>query len=87
MAHLQYLVFNNENVPMPASYSVNLSDVEAGRSGNRAALLYLQQKPVRSINLISPKQRLSMSQNVMSIRKKLCSRSQFVTLNDERNSE
>ena len=29
MAHLQYLVFNNENIPMPASYSVNLSDVEA----------------------------------------------------------
>lgn len=29
MAHLQYLVFNNENIPMPASYSVSLSDVEA----------------------------------------------------------
>ena len=26
MAHLQYLVFNNENIPMPASYSVSLSD-------------------------------------------------------------
>ena len=33
MAHLQYLVFNNENIPMPASYSVNLSDVEADSGG------------------------------------------------------
>ena len=29
MAHMQYLVFNNENIPKPASYSVNLTDVEA----------------------------------------------------------
>ncbi len=29
MAHLQYLVFNNENILMPASYSVSLADVEA----------------------------------------------------------
>ena len=28
MAHLQYLVFNNENIPMPASYSVDLPGVE-----------------------------------------------------------
>lgn len=33
MAHLQYLVFNNEDVPKPASYSVNLSDVEADSGG------------------------------------------------------
>ena len=33
MAHMQYLVFNNENIPMPASYSVNLSDVEADSDG------------------------------------------------------
>ena len=26
---MQYLIFNNENVPMPASYSVNLTDIEA----------------------------------------------------------
>ena len=31
--HLQYLVFNNENIPMPASYSVSLSDVEADSGG------------------------------------------------------
>ena len=33
MAHLQYLVFNNENIPKPASYSVNLSYVEADSGG------------------------------------------------------
>ena len=33
MAHLQYLIFNNENIPMPASYSVDLSDVEADSGG------------------------------------------------------
>lgn len=33
MAHLQYLVFNNENIPMPASYSVSLADVEADSGG------------------------------------------------------
>ena len=33
MAHMQYLVFNNENIPKPASYSVNLSDVEADSGG------------------------------------------------------
>ena len=33
MAHMQYLVFNNENIPMPASYSVSLSDVEADSGG------------------------------------------------------
>ena len=33
MAHLQYLVFDNENIPMPSSYSVSLSDVEADSGG------------------------------------------------------
>ena len=33
MAHMQYLVFNNENIPKPASYSVNLTDVEADSGG------------------------------------------------------
>ena len=33
MAHMQYLVFNNENIPKPASYSVSLSDVEADSGG------------------------------------------------------
>lgn len=33
MAHMQYLKFNNENVPMPVSYDISLSDVEADSSG------------------------------------------------------
>ena len=33
MAHMQYLVFNNENIPKPVSYSVNLTDVEADSGG------------------------------------------------------
>ncbi len=33
MAHLQYLIFNNENIPMPASYFIGLSDVEADSGG------------------------------------------------------
>lgn len=33
MAHMQYLVFNNENIPMPASYAVDLSDIEADSGG------------------------------------------------------
>ena len=37
MAHLQYLVFNNENIPMPASYSMDLSDVEADSGGTTEA--------------------------------------------------
>ena len=37
MAHLQYLVFNNENIPMPVSYSVELSDVEADSGGTTEA--------------------------------------------------
>ena len=33
MAHMQYLVFDNQNISMPVSYSVNLSDVEADSGG------------------------------------------------------
>ena len=33
MAHLQYLIFNGENIPMPASYDLDLSDVEADSGG------------------------------------------------------
>ena len=33
MAHMQYLVFDNENIPMPVSYDVSLSDVEADSGG------------------------------------------------------
>ncbi len=37
MAHMQYLVFNDENVPMPASYSMDLTDVEADSGGTTEA--------------------------------------------------
>ena len=33
MAHMQYLKFNNENIPMPVSYSMDLSDIEADSGG------------------------------------------------------
>ena len=33
MAHLQYLVFNGENIPKPVSYEVELTDVEADSGG------------------------------------------------------
>ena len=33
MAHLQYLVFNNENIPKPASYSMDFTDIEADSGG------------------------------------------------------
>lgn len=33
MAHMQYLQFNGENIPMPASYSVDLTDIEADSGG------------------------------------------------------
>ena len=33
MAYQQYLVFNNENLPLPASYDMSLSDVEADSGG------------------------------------------------------
>ena len=37
MAHMQYLVFNNEDIPLPTSYAVSLSDVEAESSGTTEA--------------------------------------------------
>lgn len=37
MAHMQYLVFNNEDIPMPASYSMELSDIEADSGGTTEA--------------------------------------------------
>ncbi len=37
MAHMQYLVFNNENIPKPASYDISLSDVEADSGGTTEA--------------------------------------------------
>lgn len=33
MAHMQYLIFNNENIPKPASYSIGLSNGEADSGG------------------------------------------------------
>ena len=33
MAYMQYLIFNGEDIPKPASYSVDLSDVEADSGG------------------------------------------------------
>ena len=37
MAYVQYLIFNNNNLPMPDSYSVDLADVEADTSGETEA--------------------------------------------------
>ena len=37
MAHLQYLVFEGENIPMPVSYEIELSDVEADSGGQTEA--------------------------------------------------
>ena len=37
MAHMQYLVFNNENIPKPASYDISLYDVEADSGGTTEA--------------------------------------------------
>ncbi len=37
MAYMQYLVFNGENLPMPDSYEVGLSDVEADSGGETEA--------------------------------------------------
>lgn len=35
MAHIQYLNFDGEDLPLPVSYDVGLSDVEADSSGER----------------------------------------------------
>ena len=37
MAHMQYLIFNGENIPKPVSYDISLSDVEADSSGTTEA--------------------------------------------------
>lgn len=37
MAFMQYLVFDNTDLPMPASYDVGLSDVEADSGGETEA--------------------------------------------------
>lgn len=37
MAFIQYLVFNNVNLPLPDSYDISLSSVEADSSGETEA--------------------------------------------------
>lgn len=37
MAYIQYLIFENNRLPMPDSYSVDLSDVEADTGGETEA--------------------------------------------------
>jgi hypothetical protein len=37
MAYLQYLVFNQKNLPLPDSYDLDLSDVEADSGGETEA--------------------------------------------------
>lgn len=37
MAFMQYLVFNNRNLPLPDSYDLDLSDVEADSGGETEA--------------------------------------------------
>lgn len=37
MAFLQYLIFNNESLPLPLTYDVELTDVEADTSGETEA--------------------------------------------------
>ena len=37
MAYIQYLVFNGNNLPLPDSYSVDLTDVEADTGGETEA--------------------------------------------------
>ena len=37
MAFMQYLVFNNRNLPLPDSYDVDLSDIEADSGGETEA--------------------------------------------------
>ena len=39
MAHMQYLIFNGENIPKPVSYDISLSDVEADSGGTTEAEL------------------------------------------------
>lgn len=37
MAYMQYLVFNNRNLPLPDSYDLDLSDIEADSGGETEA--------------------------------------------------
>ena len=37
MAFIQYLKFDNENLPLPTSYDLDLSDVEADSGGETEA--------------------------------------------------
>ena len=37
MAYIQYLVFNGNHLPLPDSYSVDLTDVEADTGGETEA--------------------------------------------------
>ena len=37
MAYFQYLIFDDESLPMPDSYSIDLADVEADTSGETEA--------------------------------------------------
>lgn len=37
MAHIQFLKFENENLPLPTSYDLDLSDVEADSGGETEA--------------------------------------------------
>lgn len=37
MAYFQYLIFDDESLPMPDSYSIDLADVEADSSGETEA--------------------------------------------------
>ena len=37
MAHMTYLIFNNEKLPLPDSYSVEMTDVEADSGGETEA--------------------------------------------------
>ena len=52
MAHMQYLIFNNENIPMPASYSVNLSDVEADSGGVTEASITVGYLDMETMNIV-----------------------------------
>ena len=37
MAYIQYLIFDNENIPLPDSYNIDLHDVESDSSGETEA--------------------------------------------------
>ena len=41
MAYLQYLVFNQKKLPLPDSYDLDLSDVEADSGGETVQKCFL----------------------------------------------